>query len=474
MRNQSLERCIVWLAIVCFATTGRAQLSTDPRPTELIVAPRAVEEPRLAHRLMPLEYELREGNAAPIILRLAWEQTKYFSTVVPTFEEQLKLPLNDPKLIEAGPILKSHFYEELRRAAHRRTAQWEYPIGEQDNLEILLPDSQAARQIAGRGLSVWIRYQLAIGELNKAEEAIRVGFGVNRHFGRTPILVTKVITVALNNLLLQRLEELIAQPGSANYYWALTSLPRPLVELQPSLELARNNLLQAVEELRRLDEPRTADEWVDLDRLVFQLYFNWGYNNAKPPSENDRKQIHQRAITRARAELSKSPDSGRMMGMSDSEILVRWLVDTHRRQMDEITTVMALEPSVAIPALRSLQERIKTFREEIGFPGLLVAETPLNLYLSVGGSQRRIDALRSVEAIRHYAATHAGKLPETLDQITDTPIPLDGLTGKPFQYERSTDDAAVISAPGIATPTGQYPGLGYRLVLKAAKGAGGE
>src|SRR4051812_48519580 len=99
MRNQSLEPCIVWLAIACFATAGRAQLPTDPRPTELIVAPRAVEEPRLAHRLMPLEYELREGNAAPIILRLAWEQTKYFSTVVPSFEEQLKLPLNDPKLV---------------------------------------------------------------------------------------------------------------------------------------------------------------------------------------------------------------------------------------------------------------------------------------------------------------------------------------------------------------------------------------
>ncbi|MBW8883648.1 MAG: hypothetical protein JF612_02490, partial [Planctomycetia bacterium] len=160
MRSQLLVFCIVWLASSCLVRTGRAQAPIDPSPTELLVAPRAIEQPLLAHRLMPAEYELRDGNAAPIILRLAWEQTKYFTTVVPTFEEQLKLPLNDPKLIEAGPMLKPHFYEELRRAAHRRTAQWEYPLGEQNNLEIMLPDSQAARQIAGRGLSVWIRHQL--------------------------------------------------------------------------------------------------------------------------------------------------------------------------------------------------------------------------------------------------------------------------------------------------------------------------
>jgi hypothetical protein len=476
MRSQLLVFCIVWLASSCLVRTGRAQAPIDPSPTELLVAPRAIEQPLLAHRLMPAEYELRDGNAAPIILRLAWEQTKYFTTVVPTFEEQLKLPLNDPKLIEAGPMLKPHFYEELRRAAHRRTAQWEYPLGEQNNLEIMLPDSQAARQIAGRGLSVWIRHQLASGDLNKAEEAIRVGFGVNRHYGRTPIVVTKIITVALNGLLLQRLEELIAQPGSANYYWPLTALPRPLVNLQPALELERNNLMQAVDELRRLDEPRTAEEWSDLDRTVFQLYFDWSYNGAKPPTDDERKQAHQRAVERARAELPASPgnDAGRATPMSDSEALVRWLVDQHCRQTDEVTATMQLQPPLAIPALRSLQERLTRFREEIGFGGLLFAETPLNLFVSVNGLQRRIDGLRTVEAIRHYAATHAGNLPESLDQMVDTPIPHDPLTGDSFRYVRAPDGAAVLSAPPTATPTGQYPGLRYRVVLRDTKPAGAK
>jgi len=157
--------------------------------------------------------------------------------------------------------------------------------------------------------------------------------------------------------------------------------------------------------------------------------------------------------------------------MSDSEALVRWLVDQHRRQTDEITATMSLEPHVALPALRSLQERIKKLREEIGFGGQLFAETPLNLFLSVSGTQRRIDILRTVEAIRHHAATHAGKLPETLQQIVDTPIPSDILTGAAFRYERSADGTAVLSGPDIGTPTGQYPGLRYRLVLRDIKPA---
>jgi hypothetical protein len=476
MRTQLSVICIVWLASCWLVAAGHAQAPAEPATTELIVSPRSVEQPLLGHRLMPAEYELRDGNAAPIILRLAWEQTKYFTTVVPTFEDQLKLPLSDPKLIEMGPMLKTHFYEELRRAAHRRTAQWEYPIGEQNNLEIMLPDSQAARQIAGRGLSVWIRHQLATGELAKAEEAIRVGFGVNRHYGRTPIIVTKIITVALNNLLLQRLEELMARPGSANYYWALTALPRPLVDLRPALELDRNNLIQAVEELRQLDEVRTAEAWADLDRIVFQLYFNWSYNDAKTPTDEDRRKAHQRAVARARAELTKSPafDAGRVNSMGDSEALVRWLVDQHRRWTDEIAATFSLEPQVAIPALRSLEERISKSSGEIGLGGQLFAETPFSLFLSVNGTQRRIDALRTVEALRHYAATHGNKLPEALEEMVDTPIPSDILTGGPFRYERTADGTAVLSAPGIAKPTGQYPGLRYRIAVREKNSAGAK
>jgi hypothetical protein len=463
---------IVYFAAFDVAALPAQQGGAQP-VTELVISPRAVEHPVLKHRLLPAEYELREGNAAPILLRLAWEQTAYFSKVVPRFEEHLRLPLHDPKLIEAGTLLKRGLYEEMRRAAHRRTAHWEYPIGEQQGMVISLPDVQGARQLAGRGLSVWIRYHIATGQLEQAAEAIRVGFAISRHYGQTPFVVTQLIRVALNNLLLQRVEELVSQPGAANYYWALSALPRPLVDLRPALELQSQNLEESVEGLDRLEEPRSVEEWDNLARIVFQLYFNMP--GAKPLTDAEKNEVRQRALARARAELPgwMEGGAGRVAGMPDSEAAVRWLVEQHHRQTQEITATMSLEGPAALEALRALQDRIEGFRKEIGFPGLLCTEIPHGLYLSCHSVQRRIDALRCVEAIRNFTATNSGTLPDTLDQITETPVPNDLLTGKPFQYERS-GGSATLSAPDIASITGRAPRVHYRLTIRAAETNGSK
>ena len=63
--------------------------------------------------------------------------------------------------------------------------------------------------------------------------------------------------------------------------------------------------------------------------------------------------------------------------------------------------------------------------------------------------EREIDALRVVEALRNYAAGHHARLPETLDKITDVPVPNDPFTGKPFHYELA-DGVATLSAKGVS------------------------
>src|SRR5262249_32889149 len=65
--------------------------------------------------------------------------------------------------------------------------------------------------------------------------------------------------------------------------------------------------------------------------------------------------------------------------------------------------------------------------------------------LALAISERRLDAIQCIEAIRMHAATHGG-LPSRLDEITDAPAPLDVATGKPFEYRRE-GDRATLSAP---------------------------
>jgi hypothetical protein len=65
--------------------------------------------------------------------------------------------------------------------------------------------------------------------------------------------------------------------------------------------------------------------------------------------------------------------------------------------------------------------------------------------LGLALSERRLDAIQCIEAIRLYAALH-GKLPSRLEDIDEAPVPLDVATGKPFEY-RLLGDRATLTAP---------------------------
>ena len=79
-------------------------------------------------------------------------------------------------------------------------------------------------------------------------------------------------------------------------------------------------------------------------------------------------------------------------------------------------------------------------------------------------TDRKINALRTVEAIRLYAAAH-GRLPERLDAL-EVPVPLDPVTGKPFEY-RVEGGTARLTGP---TPPGERPYEGntirYAIMLR--------
>src|SRR5262245_26490074 len=87
--------------LILTARVAWAQQSSTESVTSLTLTPRAIESPLMKYRLLPAEYELVDGNAATILLRLPWDQTVYFSTTVPTFEGLMNLPLDDPKVRDA-------------------------------------------------------------------------------------------------------------------------------------------------------------------------------------------------------------------------------------------------------------------------------------------------------------------------------------------------------------------------------------
>ena len=85
--------------------------------------------------------------------------------------------------------------------------------------------------------------------------------------------------------------------------------------------------------------------------------------------------------------------------------------------------------------------------------GILLMVLPVTerVHQSQVRTERRLAALRVVEALRLHAAANGGAWPAKLDEVTAVAVPADPATGKPFAYEVK-GDTAVLSGP---PPEGQ-------------------
>jgi len=75
--------------------------------------------------------------------------------------------------------------------------------------------------------------------------------------------------------------------------------------------------------------------------------------------------------------------------------------------------------------------------------------------------EQRIGLLRHIEALRLYAAEHAGQLPLHLSELP-VPVPSDPFTGKPFDYKLDGGKATLRSGP----TDGDCSNMRYQLTIQ--------
>jgi hypothetical protein len=123
---------------------------------------------------------------------------------------------------------------------------------------------------------------------------------------------------------------------------------------------------------------------------------------------------------------------------------------------------------------RMVQTEEKLMREGILAPmafavsrgGLPIAALLLPATISARQAQARTErnraVLQTIEAIRMYASRE-GRLPESLDDLSAVPAPLNPATGKNFPYEKH-GNAAVLEAPAIGGRL--YTAIRYEISLR--------
>ncbi|MGA2796342.1 MAG: hypothetical protein ABSE63_02060, partial [Thermoguttaceae bacterium] len=122
---------------------------------------------------------------------------------------------------------------------------------------------------------------------------------------------------------------------------------------------------------------------------------------------------------------------------------------------DDLTKWLGIKYSSWPNELReSNNELLESYQKEVQGIAVLFANYRLTARRQAL-TERQFDSLRTIEAIRLYAYSHGGKLPGSLDDVKEVPIPPNPMTGKPFSY-RLEGDTAVMLADGDTQTNYEY------------------
>ena len=116
------------------------------------------------------------------------------------------------------------------RAARLDKPDWQILLKlKTDGIGLLLPDVQQMRA-AGRGPPGAVpRRRSPWAASTTPSGPAKTMFAMSRHLGEHPTLIGNLVGIAIANIAIVPLEEMLEQPGCPNLYWALTNLPVPLV-----------------------------------------------------------------------------------------------------------------------------------------------------------------------------------------------------------------------------------------------------
>jgi hypothetical protein len=365
-----------------------------------------------------------------------------------------RLPVKE---LEAELTSYERALRDLERASHREVCDWQLPIS-RDGFNTNLDDFQNLR-IPVRMLALKARLQISRGDLDGALSSIATTFKVSHDCNQGRLFITSLIACAIAGINSETVQAFVQQPQAPNLYWALTDLPSPLIECRetfnveamaidyefPQLAVFRSRRLGAEEARHHSDEL--------LARLFRDTRF-FSEGGAKTQEEARAKFASAaRAANDKQALLDSGWSKADVAAMAPEQ--VAWLIsDRHWRICrDDLVKWAGVPAPQALAGTQRSQERFKEF---------LSAETnPLadfefmkfmpttGLLGAVARRDRVIAFLRVIEALRMHAATHAGKLPSTLEAIEAVPIPVDGLSGKPFVYRLNADGTADLQTPAV-------------------------
>ncbi len=433
---------------------GAAQAQPDtPKLIRLAPQSAAKQVGAFHYRLLPDPLDRTPRNAAPL-WRLAVEAERRVQQRMTPKEEPWAggMALQQLPRKEVRDFL-SHYaatFRLARRAACCDQCNWQIPpitiqsIEESVSFEML----NRSRQLIWL-LGVRCRLQMAEDRYEDAAETLQIGFALACHLCESDSALSNLVGIALASIMVNHVEEWVQTPGSPNLYWALTALPRPLTNLRRTYEQEFGIIPRSFPTLRRLRrETLTVGQ---AEELVKEVCDELGKATEGSPKEEENRQAFRKlrasilaaeAYPQARQHLL---DLGRpardIDAMPKAQVILLWYVDQYDRSRDDVLKVVTVPTWQAIPLLDAATQEYQAAGKG-GNPlfALMMINAVMKTFEAHIRLERYIAGLRGAEALRLYAAAHAGKPPAKWDDITAVPLPLDPITGRGFRGSYQVKD----------------------------------
>jgi hypothetical protein len=472
----------VSLAIFLIPGVVRAQPEHPPAVpvTKLTVKAAPVPVPVLRYELLPGYREQVPHNAVLAYHRafLLLSQSRFPDPKAANdrdfkIDEMLAKPAKDVNLDELRGYIQPYrnVLREVENGAKCDRCDWdlEWRI-DADGVGTLLPEVQKMREL-GRLLSVRCRLHILEGKVAEALQDVQLGLALGRHAGEGPTLIQSLVGVALSSIALGNLEKMIEMPNCPNFYWPLTALPRPFHETRKAIEGEMRMLEGTLPLLKDLEKGpmtseqarRAIDQWVD-------SFAKMGGLGGGKPSYIESPLVLAAGVAmlhpKARQSLlNLGKTEAELNAMPAAQIVLLDAVIRFKSLRDEMFILFNLPYIEARRGFANVNERALRMRADglsDPYEAMLSLLLPAvdKVHFASQRPDRKIAVLRTIEALRLHAAANGNRFPAKLSDITLVPIPIDPLTGTPFQYECTDDGRALLTAP---TPQGQAPNIANTL-----------
>lgn len=491
MNTRSLSTTVAWLLAVALlmSSSVRAEVVLEEGKiagdyleiVRMDVTPADEPVPAFKYRLTLRPHELVPGNSVANYMRAFPEGgvEKTWERVHKDFADDVYDWYGNSVPISEVPI------DKLREAAGRfdslvrfidpgsrcRDTDWGVSFEDlkgPDVIMFLLPEIQAMRSVS-RALALRTRLAIAEGRYDDAIDLMRMSYRLGRDVGEQPILVSGLVGMAICGITNENMLDLIAAPDSPNMYWALSELPRSQVSLRDAMRL---ELAIGPRMFELLDDPehkdRSYDAWNDLWRRettwlmtkgMHMLSSGFGWEELMRQEASEAQSLVAVGLGLASYSHAKERlvawgfDPERVEQMPVGQVLAIYHARVYQVQADEFEKATYVDFQTGRKIARQADAKLDDSgpmgasldREILPIASLLLPAIQAAQAAEVR-TERNLDALRVIEALRMHAAQNERKWPKSLDDITCVPVPKNIATGKPFEYHLE-GDTAVLTLP---------------------------